>query len=343
MSFSLLPEQSKKLATASASKAITALKDRVSEDLDAVNAAIIERMQSPISLIPQLAGHLIASGGKRLRPLLTLGTADLIGYRGRRHIDLAAIVEFIHTATLLHDDVVDESALRRGKKTANAIWGNPASVLVGDFLFSRAFELMVKDGSLDVLAILSKASATISEGEILQLQVVGDVSVREQTYVEIITAKTAALFAAACEIAAVAADCPTEQRKAVRDYGLCLGIAFQIADDALDYIADQNALGKAVGDDFREGKMTLPVILAYQKGSEEEKTFWKRVMAASDQSKDDLSCALGLMEKHNTLKETDGRAKDYADRAKAALKIFPESEVRQILEGVADFAVARLN
>ena len=343
MTLTLIPEKSKKLETAKASDAVKALKNRVDTKLTAVNDAIVDKMQSPISLIPQLAGHLIASGGKRLRPLLTLGTADLLGYQGDRHVKLAACVEFIHTATLLHDDVVDESGLRRGKQTANSIWGNQASVLVGDFLFSRAFQLMVEDGSLEVIKILSDASATISEGEVLQLQVVGDITLSEETYLEVITAKTAALFAAACEISGSVAGVDTAQQKAVRDYGLYLGIAFQIADDALDYVADEAVLGKAVGDDFREGKLTLPVILAYHQGDPDEQDFWKRALAKRDQAPEDLTKALALMEKHGALKETDARAKAYAQAAKDALSIFPDGETRRILEGVADFAVARLS
>ena len=234
----------------------------VLEDLKRVNQVIVDHMQSPVTLIPQLAGHLVAAGGKRLRPVLTLAAAKLCGYDGQRHIPLAACVEFIHTATLLHDDVVDESMLRRGRDSANALWGNQPSVLVGDFLFARAFELMVADGSLKVLKILSKASSVIAEGEVLQLMTTNDTATSEEAYLEVIRAKTATLFAAAAQIGAVVADRPKVEEEALESYGMNLGIAFQLIDDVLDYSAVQAELGKTVGDDFREGKISLPVVLA---------------------------------------------------------------------------------
>ena len=240
----------------------------VSGDLNRVNAVILERMQSEVALIPELAGHLIAGGGKRMRPMLTLACAALLDYQGARHHKLAAAVEFIHTATLLHDDVVDGSGLRRGRRTANIIWGNPASVLVGDFLFSRSFELMVEDGSLKVLKILSRASSVIAEGEVNQLTAQRRIETSEDHYLEIISAKTAALFAAACRIAAVVAERDEEVEQALDAYGRNLGIAFQLVDDAIDYASDEGTMGKGVGDDFRDGKVTLPVILAYARGSE---------------------------------------------------------------------------
>src|SRR5690242_6312919 len=244
------------------------LTELVRHDLGAVNALILERMQSTVALIPQLAGHIIAAGGKRLRPMLTLATARLCGYRGgRRHVALAAAVEFIHTATLLHDDVVDASDLRRGLATANAVWGNKPSVLVGDFLFSRAFQLMVEDGSLKVLDILSSASAVIAEGEVLQLVTSNDTETTEESYLAVIQAKTAQLFAAASRIGAVLADRPSAEEQALEAYGRSLGIAFQLVDDMLDYSAEQAELGKTVGDDFREGKITLPVVLALRSAS----------------------------------------------------------------------------
>lgn len=341
MAFSLLPQKSAKLEMAQSNNAILALKDFVAHDLEAVNRDILSKMESPVQLIPQLAGHLIASGGKRLRPMLTLGAAALIGYKGNRHVGLAACIEFIHTATLLHDDVVDNSDLRRGKETANALWGNAASVLVGDFLFSRSFELMVEDGSLDVLKSLSKASATISEGEILQMQIVGDVTTSEETYLTVIQAKTAALFAASCEVAALVASASTQERNALYSYGNYLGIAFQIADDALDYTADQASLGKAIGDDFREGKLTLPVIRAYAKSSEDERIFWKRVMAGRKQQQNDLDKAIEIMKKYAALEQTEQAAKEYAEKAKSALDIFPDTDMKNILKGVADFAIER--
>ncbi|MDP9128013.1 MAG: polyprenyl synthetase family protein, partial [Pseudomonadota bacterium] len=258
--------------------ALDALTALVAEDMAAVNHLIIQRMESSVPLIPQLAGHIIAAGGKRLRPILTLASARLCGYQGLRHHKLAASVEFIHTATLLHDDVVDASSLRRGEPSANAMFGNQASVLVGDFLFSRAFQLMVEDGSIDVLRILSTASAVIAEGEVLQLTTTNDSGTSEQTYLEVVRAKTAELFAAACRIGAVVAGRPASEEEALRTFGLNLGIAFQIIDDALDYSAEQLRLGKTIGDDFREGKVTLPVILAIHRGNEAERAFWRRAL-----------------------------------------------------------------
>jgi octaprenyl-diphosphate synthase len=310
-------------------------------DLHATNEVILTRMQSRVALIPQLAGYLIAAGGKRLRPLLTLATASLCGYHGTRHHNLAACVEFIHTATLLHDDVVDDSDMRRGQKSANAIYGNEASVLVGDFLFSRAFELMVADGSLEVLRILSSASATIAEGEVMQLAAVNDLSTSEETYLEVIRGKTAALFAAACEVGGVVAGRPKPEVEALRAYGLNLGIAFQLTDDVLDYSAVQAKLGKEVGNDFREGKMTLPVLLAYQAGTSDEQAFWQRTMAERTQSEGDLLTAQQLLQKHQTLDEAVNRARMYGDAAKVALDGFAPSEMHQILVDLVDFVVSR--
>ncbi|HYH17751.1 MAG TPA: polyprenyl synthetase family protein, partial [Azospirillum sp.] len=271
---------------------LTALVD---DDLKAVNELIIAKMQSSVELIPQLAGYLIAAGGKRLRPVLTLAAARMCGYQGENHKMLATVVEFIHTATLLHDDVVDESDLRRGLASANAVFGNKASVLVGDFLFSRAFELMVEVGSLDVLRILSRASAVIAEGEVLQLQTTNDTETSEQAYLEVIKGKTAELFAAACRVGAVVAGRPQAEEMALYDYGMNLGIAFQLVDDVLDYSAKQAKLGKTVGDDFREGKITLPVVLAFRRGNDEERAFWRRAMEELEQQDGDLERAQQLM------------------------------------------------
>ncbi len=313
----------------------------VSKDLEAVNRLIVERMHSPVVLIPQLAGHIVASGGKRMRPLLTLASAKLCDYGGERHQGLAACVEFIHTATLLHDDVVDESGLRRGKSTANAIWGNKASVLVGDFLFSRAFQLMVADGSLEVLRILSNASAIIAEGEVHQLLTANDTETTVEAYLEVIGAKTAALFAAACEVGAVVADRPAEEQSALETYGRCLGMAFQLVDDVLDYAASEADMGKAVGDDFRDGKLTLPVVLAIARGSEEERLFWRRCLEEMEQTDSDLETAVSLMRKHDTLNAALAVAAEYRDQALAALEIFPESETRGAMLAVARFTVDR--
>jgi octaprenyl-diphosphate synthase len=310
-------------------------------DLARVNKVIVARMDSPVALIPQLAGHIVAAGGKRLRPTLTLASAQLCGYSGDRHIALAACVEFIHTATLLHDDVVDESDLRRGLATANSVWGNQASVLVGDFLFARAFKLMVEDGSLRVLDILSSASAVIAEGEVAQLTTANDTETSETAYLEVITGKTATLFAAACRIGAVIAERPRIQEEALDNYGLNLGIAFQLVDDALDYSASQAELGKQIGDDFREGKITLPIVLAYRRGSEKERKFWRRTLEDMDQHDGDLDEAIGLLEKHGTLKDTVERARHYGAIARDVLGIFPESEAKDALLEAIDFSIER--
>ncbi|MXP63984.1 polyprenyl synthetase family protein [Roseomonas sp. M0104] len=324
-----------------AEDALTALVGLVQEDLDACNRLIIARMQSPVQLIPQLAAHLIAAGGKRLRPLLTLAAARLCGYRGERHVGLAACVEFIHTATLLHDDVVDESDLRRGQASANAIFGNKASVLVGDFLFARAFQLMVADGSLEVLDILCSASATIAEGEVLQLVIQNDTASTEAQYLEVIEGKTAALFAAATRVGAVVAERPRSEAEALESYGRNLGIAFQLVDDALDYSAEQERLGKTVGDDFREGKITLPVILAFARGDEAERAFWRRVLEEKRQEEADLAHALSLMHRHNTITDTIDRARHYGDLALAGLAPFAECPEKKALAGIVEFCVAR--
>ena len=324
--------------------ALTALVGLVARDLESCNRTIVARMDSPVALIPQLAAHIVAAGGKRLRPLLTLAAARLCGYGddgGMRHVDLAACVEFIHTATLLHDDVVDESALRRGLASANAVFGNKASVLVGDFLFARAFQLMVADGSLRVLGILSHAAATIAEGEVLQLATQNDLTTDEDRYLDVIKGKTAALFAAACRIGAVIRDRPVAEEDALATYGMALGMAFQLVDDALDYAADQAKLGKTVGDDFREGKVTLPVLVAYHAGDADEKIFWQRTIEASEQTDADLDRALSLMQRHDAIRATIARAATFARAAKHALAIFPPSPLRQALMDVADYTVHR--
>ena len=313
----------------------------VADDLQAVNRLIVTHMDSPVALIPQLAGHIVAAGGKRLRPMLTLASAKMCGYQGERHQSLAACVEFIHTATLLHDDVVDASDLRRGLATANAVWGNKPSVLVGDFLFSRAFQLMVADGSLDVLRILSNASAVIAEGEVLQLMTANDTSSDENAYMQVVEAKTAALFAAACRIGAVVAGRPEAEELALEQFGRDLGIAFQLVDDVLDYSALQADLGKSVGDDFRDGKITLPVVLAFERADETERTFWRRCLEEQDHREGDLEQAIALMERHGTLTDSVGRARDYAASARAALGRFPEGPAKAALGDIVDFCVDR--
>ena len=313
----------------------------VASDMNGVNAVILERMQSKVALIPELAGHLIAGGGKRMRPMLTLASASLLGYPGTRHHKLAAAVEFIHTATLLHDDVVDGSGMRRGKRTANLIWGNPASVLVGDFLFSRAFELMVEDGSLKVLRILSHASAVIAEGEVNQLTAQRQIDTDEDHYLEIISAKTAALFAAACRVSPVVAEASEGAEMALECYGRNLGIAFQLSDDVIDYASDSATMGKGVGDDFRDGKMTLPVILAYARGSEDDRAFWRAAIGGSRVSDDDLDHAIRLLRDTDALADTIERARQYGRRAIDALGMFPPSKAKSALTEAAEFAVAR--
>lgn len=307
----------------------------------AVNEIILGRMQSDIPLIPELAGHLIAGGGKRIRPLLTLASAALFGYAGDRQYRLAACVEFIHTATLLHDDVVDESDQRRGKASANSIFGNEAAVLVGDFLFSRSFQLMVEDGSIDVLRILSNASAVIAEGEVLQLTTANDIATTEEQYFRVIASKTAELFAAACEVGAIVAGRSADECRAMRDYGSYLGIAFQISDDVLDYAADAAVLGKSLGDDFKEGKMTLPVLIALKNATAEECAFWQRTMVALDQKEGDLATAKEILGRHGALEKSLQAARDYAARGRACLGALPQNAMTADLAALIDFAVER--
>jgi octaprenyl-diphosphate synthase len=313
----------------------------VTPGLNAVNRVILDRMQSPVALIPELAGHLIAGGGKRLRPMLTLGCASVLDYGGDRHHKLAAAVEFIHTATLLHDDVVDGSDLRRGRATANTIWGNGASVLVGDFLFSRAFELMVEDGSLKVLKILSHASAVIAEGEVAQLTAQRVVETQEDRYLDIIQAKTAALFAAACQIAAVVAERDQATEDALETYGRNLGIAFQLVDDAIDYVSDAATMGKDSGDDFRDGKVTLPVILAYARGDESARKFWQRAMTGRANGEAELQEGTARLNDTGAIADTMARARLYGSRAIDALARLPAGAAKSALVETVEFAIQR--
>jgi octaprenyl-diphosphate synthase len=313
----------------------------VAADLNYVNAVILDRMQSEVALIPELAGHLIAGGGKRMRPMLTLACARLLDYGGARHHKLAAAVEFIHTATLLHDDVVDGSGLRRGRRTANIIWGNPASVLVGDFLFSRSFELMVEDGSLKVLKILSRASSVIAEGEVNQLTAQRRIDTQEDHYLEIIAAKTAALFAAACRIAAVVAERDEATEEALDAYGRNLGVAFQLIDDAIDYASDAATMGKGVGDDFRDGKVTLPVILAYARGSDADRAFWREAVSGARSTDEDLAHATSLLRGCGALDDTLERARHYGQRAIDALGPFSAGRAKTALVEAVQFAIQR--
>ncbi|WP_238365059.1 polyprenyl synthetase family protein [Mesobacterium pallidum] len=318
------------------------LATRLAPKMDAVNALIRQRMASRHApRIPEVTAHLVEAGGKRLRPMLTLAAADLCGYGGEDDVKLAATVEFIHTATLLHDDVVDESAQRRGRPTANLLWDNKSSVLVGDYLFARAFQLMVEPGDLRVLDILSNAAATIAEGEVLQLTAAQDLSTTEEIYLQVVRGKTAALFSAATEVGGVIAGVPEAQIKALYDYGDALGIAFQMVDDLLDYWGG-DATGKNIGDDFRERKLTLPLIKAVAKADATERAFWVRVIEKGKQGEGDLEEALRLLNAHGALEATRGEALDWAAKAKAALDVLPEHPVKDMLTDLADYVVARL-
>ncbi len=320
------------------------LADALAEDMAAVNVLIRDRMKSEHApRIPEVTAHLIDAGGKRLRPMLTLAAARLCGYQGHDHVKLAATVEFIHTATLLHDDVVDESKQRRGRPTANLLWDNQSSVLVGDYLLARSFLLMVETGSLRVLEILSNASATISEGEVLQLTAASDLSTDEKIYLQVVRGKTAALFSAATQVGGVIAGAPEEQVQALYDYGDALGIAFQIADDLLDYRGDSAATGKNVGDDFRERKLTLPVIKAVAMADAEERSFWSRTIEKGEQRDGDLDHALDLLHRHGTLDATRTEALAWAEKAKTAILTLPENDLRDMLADLSDYVVARIN
>lgn len=321
--------------------------DRLSAHLSAeladVNALIRARMASRHApRIPEVTAHLIEAGGKRLRPMLTLAAARLCGYCGPYHISLAATVEFIHTATLLHDDVVDESGQRRGRPTANLLWDNKSSVLVGDYLFARAFQLMVEPGNLRVLEILSNAAATIAEGEVLQLTAAQDLATNADTYLQIVRGKTAALFSAATEAGAVIADAPDAQVEALFTYGDALGISFQMVDDLLDYWGSE-ATGKNIGDDFRERKLTLPVIKAIAKADTDERAFWTRTIEKGDQRDGDLEQARALLGKHNALNDTRDAAVAWSQKAKDALAALPDDPIRDMLRDIADYVVARVN
>jgi octaprenyl-diphosphate synthase len=313
----------------------------IAADMQACDRLILKGMGSTVKLIPDLARHLIESGGKRLRPMLTVAAALAGGYAGQGHVKLAAAVEFIHTATLLHDDVVDESALRRGKVSANLVWGNKPSVLVGDFLFSRAFQLMVETENLAVLDILSGASAVIAEGEVMQLNSARNLAVSEEHYMKVVSAKTAALFAAAAEAGAVLAGKGEAFVAGFEAYGENLGIAFQLVDDALDYSGRQALMGKSVGDDFREAKMTLPIILAHARADDGMRAFWRRVIETGNQTEADLNRAITLVEETGAIQDTMARARSYADDAKRALSILPSSPIKSALSDIADFCVER--
>jgi octaprenyl-diphosphate synthase len=313
----------------------------VNEDMEAINRIILDKAVSDVEMIPELAHHLIDSGGKRLRPMIAIAAAKLCDYGGDGHIRTAAAIEFMHTATLLHDDVVDDSNTRRGRKTARLLWGNQASVLVGDFLLGQAFRMLVNVGSIPVLRILSNAAATIAEGEVMQLAAAKNTATTEDAYLSIINAKTAALFSAAAEVGAAIAERPADEQEALKSYGKNLGLAFQLVDDALDYSGDSARLGKSVGDDFREGKITLPLILSFRRGTDVEREFWRRTIVEGKIGDGDIEHAITLMKKHRALEATFERARTYGTIARDALAIFPESPERKAIEDVITFCASR--
>ena len=320
---------------------IDALIGLVHDDMESVNTLILSKAGSHVDLIPEIARHLISSGGKRLRPMLTIAAAQMCGYEGDGHVKLAASVEFMHTATLLHDDVVDESDMRRGKLAARMLWGNQASVLVGDYLLGQAFRMMVEVGSMEALDILSTASTVIAEGEVLQLSAAKNMATTEDEYLAVIRAKTAALFSAAAEVGPVVANGTSDDQAAFRSYGANLGLAFQMIDDALDYGGNSQLLGKDVGDDFREGKITLPVVLAYRRGTDEEREFWRRAMEEGDIQEGDLERAIELMNAYDTISDTLDRAHHYGAIARDALAPFPDSAHKTALLEAVDFCISR--
>lgn len=320
---------------------IEALVSLVAADMGRVNEMILSRTGSDVTMIPEVANHLISSGGKRLRPMLTLAAGQLSGYRGDGHVKLAASVEFMHTATLLHDDVVDESDMRRGKIAARIKWGNEASVLVGDFLLGQAFRMMVEVGSLRALQILSDAAAIIAEGEVMQLAAAKNIETTEDSYLAIIRAKTAELFGAACEVGPVIAERPRSEAEACRSYGMNLGVAFQLVDDALDYGGAAAKLGKNVGDDFREGKITLPVVLSVRRGTDADRAFFRRTLEEGEIREGDLEEALAIMRRNKALEDTVARARHYGAMARDALGIYPDGPMKRALLEAVEFCVAR--
>jgi len=319
------------------------LVDLTHADMQLVNTLILSKTGSDVQMIPEVAQHLIDSGGKRLRPMLTLAAARMCGYEGSHHITLSASVEFMHTATLLHDDVVDESDMRRGKQAARMVWGNQASVLVGDFLLGQAFRMMVDAGSMEALDVLSTASTVIAEGEVMQLAAAQTMETTEDDYLAVIRGKTAALFSAACEVGPILADAEKPARDAFRSYGMNLGLAFQLVDDALDYSGSKESLGKNTGDDFFEGKITLPVLLAFRRGSDEERRFWREAMEGDIADEAALDRAQELLKSHGAIADTVARARHYGEMAKDALAPFPEGEMKQALLDVVEFCVSRVN
>ncbi len=322
---------------------ISGLLDLVAGDMGRVNQLILSKAGSDVEMIPQIADHLISSGGKRLRPMLTIAAAQMFDYQGEHHVKLAASVEFMHTATLLHDDVVDESDMRRGKLAARKLWGNQASVLVGDFLLGQAFKMMVEVGSLECLRILSDAAAVIAEGEVMQLSAAQNLETTEDEYLAVIRAKTAVLFTAACEVGAVIADRSRTEQAALRSYGTNLGLVFQLVDDALDYGGNSQSLGKKVGDDFREGKITLPVVLAYRRGAEDERAFWRRCVEKGEIAEGDLETAVDYIARRDAIADTIERARHYGSIARDALGSLPDTPQKTAMLDVVEFCIDRVN
>ena len=326
----------------SANSAYLELKNHLSKKLQKVEGLIEQKLKSEVNLIKEMSNHHLNSGGKRLRALLTLESAKLTGYReDRRDVNLAACVELIHSATLLHDDVIDESDLRRGVKTANSIWGNQSSILVGDYLLSRCFEMMVEDGDLEILKLLSSTSAKIAQGEVLQLQHKGEADLLEETYIEIINLKTASLFSAAAKTGACLSGSNDKEKKALESYGRNLGLAFQIADDALDYYAKEKLFGKEIGKDFFEGKVTLPLITIFQKGNDEEKSFLTEIMKKEKRNEDDFSETLALIYKYKAVEATFKKAEYFVNVSSDALGIFNDTEDKKILQNLTSFSLNR--
>ena len=326
-----------------AQASVAPLVELTRDDMTRVNQLILSKTGSDVEMIPEVAKHLIDSGGKRLRPMLTLAAASMCGYEGNHQITLAASVEFMHTATLLHDDVVDESDMRRGKQSARMVWGNQASVLVGDFLLGQAFRMMVDAGSMEALDVLSTASTIIAQGEVMQLSAAQSMETTEDDYLTVIRSKTAALFSAATEVGPILAESEKPVRDAFRSFGLNLGLAFQLVDDALDYGGSKADLGKNVGDDFYEGKITLPVLLAYRRGSEEEREFWRGAMESDSSDEAALEKAMELLTKHGAISDTVNRARHYGEIARDALAPLPDSDMKQALLDVVEFCVSRVN
>ena len=311
-------------------------------DFAKVNNLIMDNMNSSVPLISQLAGYIISSGGKRIRPLLTLATSRLCNYKGTRHVSLAACIEFIHTATLLHDDVVDESKKRRGKKSANQVWDNKSSILVGDFLLSKAFRLLIKDNSDRCLDMISKASVEISQGEVLQLESCNQIDTTESSYLKIIEAKTASLFSAACVVSGIISNVNNSQEKALHEFGKNIGMAFQITDDTLDYCSNDLSLGKNIGDDFKEGKITLPIILAYGRSNNKEKVFWKRTISNLKQEQGDFDQALEIINKYQCIEDTITRANHFSNVAVDSIDIFKNNQFKEKLVSLVSTSISRI-